>query len=82
MIADPPRPGLHPKALRRLVALGPRNLIYVSCKHSELLRETPDLLERYRLQDLRAVDMFPHTDHVEVLARFERIDSATESVNL
>lgn len=73
VIADPPRPGFHPKALRRLLALGPRHLIYVSCKHTELLREMPALLEGYRLRDLRAVDMFPHTNHVELAARFERV---------
>lgn len=74
VIADPPRPGLHPQALRRLLELAPRNLVYISCKHTELLREMPDLLLRYRLLDMRAVDMFPHTNHVEVMARFERID--------
>lgn len=73
VIADPPRPGFHPKALRRLLELGPRNLIYVSCKYKELLREMPAILEQYRLTKLSAVDMFPHTNHVEVLARFERV---------
>jgi 23S rRNA (uracil1939-C5)-methyltransferase len=73
VIADPPRPGFQPKALRRLLELGPKHLVYISCKHTELLREMPDLLTRYRLTDLRAVDMFPHTGHVEVLAKFERI---------
>ncbi len=72
VIADPPRPGFQPKALRRLLELAPRNLIYISCKYSELLRELPVLLEQYRLLNLQAVDMFPHTDHVEVAARFER----------
>jgi len=73
VIADPPRPGFHPKALRRLLELGPRELIYVSCKFTELLREMQDLLEQYRLTGLQAVDMFPHTHHVEVIARFERV---------
>ena len=74
VIADPPRPGFVPKALRRLLELGPRELIYVSCKYTELLREMPELLEQYSLTDMRAVDMFPHTNHVEVVARFQRID--------
>lgn len=72
VIVDPPRSGLHPKALRRLAQLRPRALLYVSCKPQALARELPALLEAYRLDNLQAVDMFPHTDHVEVLASLTR----------
>lgn len=71
-IVDPPRAGMHPKALRRLMELRPAHLLYVSCKPSVLAAELPTLLETYRLVETRAVDLFPHTDHVELLARFER----------
>lgn len=71
-IVDPPRAGLHPKALRRLIEAAPQQLIYVSCNPKILARELPQLREAYALRELRAVDMFPHTPHVEVLARFER----------
>jgi len=69
VIADPPRPGLHPKALRRLLELQPAHILYVSCKPPVLARdEMPSFLETYRLQAIKAFDMFPHTPHVEVMA--------------
>ncbi len=72
VIVDPPRAGMHPKAIRRLVELRPRSLLYVSCNAKRLREEMPTFLETYHLTALRAVDMFPHTPHVEVLAAFER----------
>ncbi len=69
-VVDPPRAGLHPKALKRLIALRPAYLLYVSCNPKLLAQEMPQLLKQYQLTDLRAIDMFPHTPHVEVLASF------------
>ena len=71
-ILDPPRSGLHPKAQRRIIELGPEHLLYVSCNPKILVREMPGFLEAYRLESMRAVDLFPHTRHVEVLAEFVR----------
>jgi len=71
-VLDPPREGLHPKALRRICDLAPRNLLYVSCNPKILAREMPQLLETFSLTRLHAVDLFPHTRHVEVLAEFKR----------
>jgi len=72
VVVDPPRAGLHPKALKRLIALHPPEIIYVSCKPTVLAGEMPTLLAHYDLVDMRAVDLFPHTEHVELLARFKR----------
>jgi 23S rRNA (uracil1939-C5)-methyltransferase len=66
-IVDPPRAGMHPKALRRLVELQPANVIYVSCKPSVFATELPAFLDAYHLTCLHAVDLFPHTDHVELM---------------
>ena len=68
VVADPPRSGMAPKAMRRLIELRPPKILYVSCKPTQFVRELPELLEAYTLDDLRAIDLFPHTDHVEVLA--------------
>ena len=73
VVADPPRAGMHPKVIKRLIQLQPRRLLYVSCNPKRLREEAPAFLDSYRLADLRAVDMFPHTPHVEALAAFERI---------
>ncbi|HNR33646.1 MAG TPA: 23S rRNA (uracil(1939)-C(5))-methyltransferase RlmD [Candidatus Hydrogenedentes bacterium] len=74
VVIDPPRSGLHPKALRHLMQYRPENLLYISCKPQVLAMEMPVLLEAYTLDDLRAVDLFPHTEHVEALAAFTRKD--------
>lgn len=67
-IVDPPRAGMTPKASRRLIECRPKDILYVSCNPKILSRELPSFLETYRLADLRAVDLFPHTDHVEAVA--------------
>jgi len=68
VVVDPPRAGLHPKALARLIELRPPNILYVSCKPTVFAHELPYFLEAYTLKNLEAVDLFPHTDHVELLA--------------
>ena len=67
-IVDPPRAGMHPKAIKRLLACRPPDLLYVSCNPTLFARELPEFLRAYTLTDLRAVDLFPHTPHVELLA--------------
>lgn len=72
VVVDPPRAGLTPKVVRRLVECGPEHILYVSCNPPVLAEELPEFLGSYALADLRAVDLFPHTAHVEVLAALER----------
>ena len=71
VVLDPPRAGLHPKALKRLLLCRPPHVLYVSCKPTVLAGDLPVLLETYKLTELRAIDLFPHTEHVEVLASLE-----------
>ncbi len=67
VVLDPPRAGLHPKALQHLLTLEPPYLIYISCKPEVLAKQDlPPLLTKYRILDREAVDMFPHTPHVEL----------------
>ena len=68
VVVDPPRGGMTPKPLRRLIASRSPHIMYVSCKASVLAEELPAFLQVYDLTDLRAIDLFPHTPHVEVLA--------------
>jgi len=72
VIIDPPRGGLTPKPIRRLLECLPERILYVSCKASVLAEELPAFLDAYRLDRLWGVDMFPHTPHVEVLASLAR----------
>ncbi|HBH97424.1 MAG TPA: 23S rRNA (uracil(1939)-C(5))-methyltransferase RlmD [Candidatus Omnitrophica bacterium] len=75
VVVDPPRSGLHPRVISTVLAARPKQLICLSCNAQTLVRDSRLLMNsfpRYRLRDLVAFDLFPHTPHVEVLALFER----------
>lgn len=67
VIIDPPRAGLHPKALKTLLELKAPALIYVSCNPSALARDLADLLTIYQVAAIQPVDLFPQTGHVETV---------------
>ena len=72
-VTDPPRPGMHPKAVDALAALCPSRIVYVSCNPKALGEDLVRLSTLgYRTDYLQLVDMFPHTPHCEVLARLRR----------
>ncbi len=70
-VVDPPRPGLHPKALKALLELNPPRLAYVSCNPESLARDLQSLVPYYAIQSVQPVDLFPHTPHVETLVALE-----------
>jgi len=73
VVVDPPRVGLHAQAVKRVLQLAARRLVYVSCNPSTLGRDLALLCEeRYRLDWVRPVDMFPHTAHIECVATLTR----------
>jgi 23S rRNA (uracil1939-C5)-methyltransferase len=73
VVADPPRAGFHPKALRSLATVGARRIVYVSCNPGTLARDLATLCAAgYRVTAVQPVDMFPHTPHIEVVARLDR----------
>ncbi len=68
IIVDPPRAGLHPKALKRLLALNPPKILYISCNPSTFARDAAKFVEAgYHLPEVKPVDMFPHTMHIELV---------------
>ncbi len=73
VLVDPPRAGLHPGVVARLIGLGAPRLVYVSCNPATLGRDLALLCEsRYTLEWVRPVDMFPHTPHIECVAALRR----------
>ncbi len=68
VIIDPPRAGLHPKALEALLKNKPPKIVYISCNYHRLTDELKKLKTIYRIESLHALDLFPHTPHVEVVA--------------
>jgi 23S rRNA (uracil1939-C5)-methyltransferase len=75
VIVDPPRQGLEPALLDRLVREPPARLVVVSCNLDAFLREARALLDagRVRLAEVVPFALFPHTTHVETVARFDRL---------
>ena len=68
IILDPPRDGVHPKALRKIIDYGVDRLIYISCKPTSLVRDLEVFLENgYEVEKAAAVDQFPWTGNVETV---------------
>ncbi|MCR4797442.1 MAG: 23S rRNA (uracil(1939)-C(5))-methyltransferase RlmD [Lachnospiraceae bacterium] len=67
IILDPPRDGVHPKALKKILEYGVSSMIYIACKPSSLARDLPAFFAAgYEVRRLKAVDMFPRTANCEV----------------
>jgi 23S rRNA (uracil1939-C5)-methyltransferase len=74
-VVDPPRPGVHKKALAALGRLQPRCIIYVSCNPETLADDLQALGEYgYQIDLVQPVDMFPHTPHCEVVCKLSKLD--------
>ncbi|NLP15610.1 MAG: 23S rRNA (uracil(1939)-C(5))-methyltransferase RlmD [Clostridiales bacterium] len=75
IILDPPRDGVHPKALNKIIDYGVDRIVYISCKPTSLMRDLEILQERgYKVEKACAVDMFPQTVHVECLVLMSKVD--------
>ncbi|MCD5382994.1 23S rRNA (uracil(1939)-C(5))-methyltransferase RlmD [Candidatus Gracilibacteria bacterium] len=71
IVIDPPRAGMHKKAIETIMNSEAKNLIYVSCNPSTFARDAQIFAEKYVLEKVQAVDMFPHTSHIELVAKFK-----------
>lgn len=72
MIVDPPRAGLHPKAVAMILDNPAPQLIYVSCNPAALARDLEMLAQVYTPEVIQAVDLFPQTAHLETIVRLKR----------
>ena len=76
IILDPPREGVHPKAMPKIIGFGAPQIIYISCKPSSLTRDLEVFRAHgYTLSALRLHDMFPRTAHVEAIVLLQRQDT-------
>lgn len=72
VIIDPPRAGLHPRSLSALLEHEPQEIIYVSCNYHRLVNELKQFKTKYKITSLQALDLFPHTPHIEVVVKLIR----------
>jgi 23S rRNA (uracil1939-C5)-methyltransferase len=73
IVVDPPRAGCDAPVLQAMAAVGPERIVYVSCNPASLARDLGILTGLgYRVTEVQPVDMFPHTSHVECVARLVR----------
>lgn len=73
IVLDPPRDGIHPKALEKIINYRVPNMVYISCKPTSLARDLEILIAKgYQVQKVRCVDMFPWSVHTETIVKLVR----------
>ena len=73
IVLDPPRAGIAPKTLQKVIDLGAQHIVYISCNPSTQARDANTLNEAgYVLEKYALADQFPHTGHIESIAKFVR----------
>lgn len=83
IIVDPPRDGIHPKALEKILAFGVGEIVYISCKPTSLARDLETIIRRgYHVDKVCCVDQFPRTSHVETVCLLSKLHEAKHYVNV
>ncbi|MDO6737209.1 23S rRNA (uracil(1939)-C(5))-methyltransferase RlmD [Wenyingzhuangia sp. 2_MG-2023] len=73
IVLDPPRAGIAPKTLLKVIQLGASRMVYVSCNPATQARDTETLMQAgYKISKMSMVDQFPHTAHIESIVLFEK----------
>lgn len=81
LVVDPPRDGINPKALRKIINFGVQEMVYVSCKPTSLMRDLVMLQEAgYEVKRCCLIDQFPGTVHCETIALLSKGDIDSKRV--
>jgi 23S rRNA (uracil1939-C5)-methyltransferase len=72
MIIDPPRDGMHKSVVQQVLEMLPERIVYVSCNPATLARDLGLMKDAYQVIEVQPVDMFPHTFHIESVARLKK----------
>lgn len=76
IIVDPPRDGIHPKAIGKIIAFGAPEIVYVSCKPTSLARDLEIFQqEGYQVERVKLMDMFPRAVHVETVCLLSKLNA-------
>jgi len=71
LVIDPPRAGMHKDVTAKIMEMGVKKVVYVSCNPATMARDISGMQERYEVVEIQPVDMFPHTYHIESVAKME-----------
>lgn len=83
IILDPPRDGIHPKALKKIIDYQVERLVYISCKPTSLVRDLEVFLEKgYEVMRVGGVDQFPWTGNIETCVLLSRKKSGSKSTKI
>jgi 23S rRNA (uracil1939-C5)-methyltransferase len=69
LIIDPPRAGIHEEILKGIMRMAVKRVVYVSCNPATMARDIGRMSDRYLVEEIQPVDMFPHTYHIEAVAK-------------
>jgi 23S rRNA (uracil1939-C5)-methyltransferase len=72
LVIDPPRAGMHQGVLAKITDLSPERIVYVSCNPATLARDLGEMSPDYEVIEIQPLDMFPHTFHIEAVAKLRR----------
>ncbi len=73
IILDPPRDGIHPKALKKICEYKVKKMVYISCKPTSLARDLEKLQETYCVERVCCIGQFPQTEHVETIVLLSQV---------
>ncbi len=83
IVLDPPRDGIHPKALPKILAYQVPYMVYVSCKPTSLARDLPEIIKAgYRVVKGCCVDMFPATSGIETVCLLSKLSEAKHHISV
>ena len=83
IMLDPPRDGVNPKALMKILNFGVERLVYIACKPTSLARDLEMIQGRgYKVEKIACVDLFPNTVHVETVCLLSKLHEAKHHVNV
>ena len=75
VMVDPPRKGLDNKSIDNIMKIHPKKMVYISCNPATLVRDLAKFEELYEIKNIKPIDMFPFTSHVECVALMGRKDN-------
>jgi 23S rRNA (uracil-5-)-methyltransferase RumA len=74
IVVDPPREGIHPQAIAKIADFNAKEIVYISCKPTSLVRDLPIFQTYgYQIKKIQCVDMFPQTHHVESIVLLTKV---------